>query len=64
MAISDEAIEATRDFWQKRTGKPISREDAREAISNITAFFDLLHEWDSRDLDSSGCDEKQSNADA
>lgn len=47
--ISDNAIEETIAFWQKRTGKIITREDAREMIVNISGFFRVLDEWDKRD---------------
>jgi hypothetical protein len=36
----------TQAFWSARIGRPVSEEDAREAIRNVTAFFDLLAEWD------------------
>jgi hypothetical protein len=41
-------IEQTKQFWQARTGKPISDEDAREIIENITGFFKILIEWDEK----------------
>jgi hypothetical protein len=63
MVISDEAIDTMRDFWQTRTGKPIFREDARQATSDITALFNLLHEWDGRDAEGSGRDEHHPNGD-
>jgi chemotaxis regulatin CheY-phosphate phosphatase CheZ len=43
-----ELIEETKRFWQARTGKPISDEDAREMIENITGFFKILIEWDKK----------------
>jgi len=44
--LSREAVAETQCFWQERTGEALSDEDAREAIRNVSAFFDLLHEWD------------------
>jgi len=44
-----EFIEETKRFWQARTGKPISDEDAREMIENVTRFFKILIEWDEKD---------------
>ena len=46
MAISDSFIEETREFWQQRTGQPVSREDAREAVQNTAAFVELLGRWE------------------
>ena len=39
-------IEETRAFWQSRTDRVLSREDAREIIENMTGFFRVLMEWD------------------
>ncbi len=36
----------TRRYWQARTGRAVSAEDAREAVANVSAFFDLLATWD------------------
>ena len=37
----------TRRYWQERTGRAVSPEDAREAVANVSAFFDLLAAWES-----------------
>ncbi|HCA48693.1 MAG TPA: hypothetical protein DEP45_15475 [Armatimonadetes bacterium] len=52
MAISDSFIEETREFWQQRTGQPVSREDAREAVQNTAAFMELLAGWEQAECDS------------
>lgn len=36
----------TISFWEKRTGREYSSEDAREMIENISGFIHLLDEWD------------------
>lgn len=36
------------DKWQAQYGTNLSTEDGREILSNMTAFFDLLMEWDDR----------------
>jgi len=36
----------TRDFWQRRTSRPLTEEDAREMAANVSGFFRLLAEWD------------------
>jgi len=37
----------TRQFWQSRTTRPLSQEDAREMAANIAGFFQVLHAWSS-----------------
>ena len=48
--LSPEMTETTQRFWEKRTGEPVSEEDARETIRNVVGFFDLLDQWD-RDVE-------------
>jgi len=43
---ASDIIEQTLDFWGKRTGKDLSREDAREMVANVAGFFQVLAEWD------------------
>jgi hypothetical protein len=33
-------------FWQKRAGRKLGDEDAREIVQNVAGFFDLLASWD------------------
>ena len=47
--MDKEFIKYTREFWQKRTSRPLTDEDAREIIENITGFFKILIEWDERE---------------
>ncbi len=35
----------TRRFWQERTSRDLEDEDAREIVSNVNGFFDLLVKW-------------------
>jgi hypothetical protein len=42
---SRDYIEATRDFWQARTDRSLSREDAREMAHNLLGFFEVLRDW-------------------
>jgi hypothetical protein len=39
--FQDDAIE----FWQARSTRQLSREDARQIIENLTGFFRLLESW-------------------
>src|SRR5262249_13846820 len=38
--------ERTLDFWQARTSRELTEEDAREIVANVSGFFRLLAEWD------------------
>lgn len=42
----DEIIEQTLAVWQPRTRRPLTPEDARQIIENVTGFFQLLARWD------------------
>jgi len=42
-------IQETIDFWEKRTGKTFTREDARQMIENAAGYFNILNEWDKRE---------------
>lgn len=42
-------IEETRAFWQPYAREPLSREDAREIIANVSGFFRVLRAWAEED---------------
>jgi len=42
-------IDSAIRFWQPRSPRPLSREDAREIVENITGFFSVLLEWEEQD---------------
>jgi hypothetical protein len=44
-AANDNLIDSTRQVWQPRIGRDLSREDARQIAENVTGFFALLAEW-------------------
>jgi hypothetical protein len=44
-AANDDLIDRTREVWQPRLGRDLSREDARQIAENITDFFAILAEW-------------------
>ena len=47
MATIDPAfLDKTIAFWQPRTTRTLTREDARQIIENATGFFRVLAEWD------------------
>ena len=44
-AANDNLIDRTRQVWQPRLGRDLSRDDARQIADNVTGFFALLAEW-------------------
>ena len=40
-----EFLEQTRRFWQKRTDRPLSLEDARQIAANVAGLFQVLAQW-------------------
>jgi hypothetical protein len=38
-------INHTRRVWQRRLGRNLGREDARQIIDDVTGFFNVLSEW-------------------
>ena len=45
-----ELIGRTREVWQRRLGRDLSREDSRQIVENITGFFSVLAEWSRAEL--------------
>jgi len=39
-------LKETIETWQPYYEQPLSNEDAREIVANLTGFFDLLDKWD------------------
>ena len=46
--IDPEFLDKTVAFWQPRTSRKLTREDARQMIENVTGFFKVLAEWDAK----------------
>jgi len=44
-AIDEAFLDRTIEFFQERTDRTLTREDAREMIENVTGFFRILGEW-------------------
>jgi len=38
-------LDETIQFWQPRASRRLSREDARQAVENVTGFFATLQRW-------------------
>jgi len=49
---SDTTLRTIR-FWEERTGKKISTEDARQMVANVAGFFTVLAEWNRKDREES-----------
>jgi hypothetical protein len=47
---SPELIQQTILLLQDRTDQRISEEDARQAVENISGFFQILQEWRQADI--------------
>jgi hypothetical protein len=43
--LKDDLIRHTRQVWQPRLGRDLSREDVRQITENLTGFFALLGKW-------------------
>ena len=43
--LKDDLIRRTREVWQPRLGRDLSREDVRQIAENMTGFFSVLAEW-------------------
>jgi len=43
--LKDDLIRRTREVWQRRLGRDLSREDSRQIVENVTGFFSVLVEW-------------------
>ena len=50
--LKDDLIRHTREVWQPRLGRDLSREDARQIAANVTGFFSVLAEWSRAELPS------------
>jgi len=47
--IESELIQQTILFWEQYAGIRLSAQEAREAIANMSGFFELLNEWEVRE---------------
>jgi hypothetical protein len=55
-------IDETLAFWQPRSRRVLTREDAREIIENVAGFFAILEQWDRAEREAIG--KKTSNPSA
>ncbi len=38
-------VEETIRFWQPRSSRPLTTEDARQMVENVSGFFTTLQRW-------------------
>lgn len=43
-----ESTQRAQEFWQSRTARPLTSDDARQIHHNLTGFFRILLEWRKR----------------
>ncbi|MGX5804297.1 hypothetical protein ACWGS9_24050 [Bradyrhizobium sp. Arg314] len=48
-AVDDALLERTVRLFEARTGRCLSKEDARQIVENVTGFFRILAEWHKMD---------------
>ena len=48
METNDSFMAETVEFWRQQSGRDLTAEEAREAVTNITGFFRILDGWDRR----------------
>jgi hypothetical protein len=58
----DPVIQDCLAFWQPRTPRPLSHEDARQISENIEGFFDTLVSWRSPRLQKSTAGARDAHA--
>ena len=54
--LDADIIDRTRTLWGRKTGRILSQEEAREILTNVTRFFQLLGEWDKKQCEDKDCD--------
>ena len=47
--LAEAQIDRNLQFWQPRSPRKLTREDARQIATNMTRFFGILAEWDHQD---------------
>ena len=47
---TDEQIGRTREVWQPRIGRDLSRDEAKQIAASVTGFFAIMAEWSHADM--------------
>jgi hypothetical protein len=61
-AASDDLIDRTIGLWQPHSQRDLSREDGRQIVENVSAFFSILHQWSRAEISRSGNDNPERTA--
>ena len=48
--LNDELIGRTREVWQPRLGRDLSRDEAKQIAASVTGLFAVLAEWSRADM--------------
>jgi hypothetical protein len=48
--LNDELIGRTREVWQPRLGRDLSRDEAKQIAASVMGFFAVLAEWSRADM--------------
>ena len=59
---SDNLVDRTRQAWQPRLGRDLSREVARQIAENVAGFFSILAEWSGVEMPSPANDTDKPDA--
>lgn len=49
-------IERTREVWESRLERDLSRDEANQIAANVTGFFSILAEWSQAELSAAAND--------
>lgn len=58
---TDDFLHKTRTFWQSRTDRQLTTEDARQMAENVSGFLQTLIRWHRNDHDERGAAGSQGN---
>ncbi|MBA3326329.1 MAG: hypothetical protein H0T41_14030 [Rhodobacteraceae bacterium] len=47
--LNDQLIGRTREVWQPRLGRDLSRDEAKQIAASVTGFFAVLAAWSRAD---------------
>ncbi|KUM25903.1 hypothetical protein AU467_23925 [Mesorhizobium loti] len=48
-AVDNALLDRTVQLFEARTGRSLSKEDARQIVENVSGFFRILAEWQKMD---------------
>ncbi len=48
--LNDDLVCRTREVWQPRLGRDVTRDEAKQIAANVTGFFAVLAEWSRADM--------------